>query len=171
MHILLHQGLVKYDETVACLLRIHWKPTSEIYGIWGGARSIVVGWGSVLQAGRKRGRVPMRWTFFNLPNRSSRTMALGTTQPLTEMSTRNLPERVKCGRRVGMTTLPSSVSRLSRQNVGASTSHNFMVLHGLLQWWLFFMELEEHRGVFAVITCRSGSVVHSVDIGLLSSGA
>jgi hypothetical protein len=30
--------------------------------------------------------------FFNLPDPSSRTMALGFTQPLTEMSTRNLPE-------------------------------------------------------------------------------
>jgi hypothetical protein len=29
---------------------------------------------------------------FNLPNPSSRTMTLGSTQPLTEMSTRNLPE-------------------------------------------------------------------------------
>jgi hypothetical protein len=29
--------------------------------------------------------------FFNLLNPSSRTMALGSTQPLTEMSTRNLP--------------------------------------------------------------------------------
>jgi hypothetical protein len=28
---------------------------------------------------------------FNLSNPSSRTMALGSTQPLTEMSTRNLP--------------------------------------------------------------------------------
>jgi hypothetical protein len=33
---------------------------------------------------------------FNLPNPSSRTMALGSTQPLTEMSTRNIPE-VKAG--------------------------------------------------------------------------
>jgi hypothetical protein len=34
--------------------------------------------------------------FFNLPNPSSRTMAVGSTQLLTEMSTRNLPvgERV-----------------------------------------------------------------------------
>jgi hypothetical protein len=30
--------------------------------------------------------------FINLPNPSSGTMALGSTQPLTEMSTRNLPE-------------------------------------------------------------------------------
>jgi hypothetical protein len=29
--------------------------------------------------------------FFNLPNPSSRTVALGLTQPLTEMITRNLP--------------------------------------------------------------------------------
>jgi hypothetical protein len=29
--------------------------------------------------------------FFNVPNPSSRTMALGSTQPLSEMSTRNLP--------------------------------------------------------------------------------
>jgi hypothetical protein len=30
--------------------------------------------------------------FFNLPNPSNRTMALGLTQPLTEMSTRNHPK-------------------------------------------------------------------------------
>jgi hypothetical protein len=29
--------------------------------------------------------------FFNWPNPSSRTMALGSAQPLTEMSTRNIP--------------------------------------------------------------------------------
>jgi hypothetical protein len=29
--------------------------------------------------------------FFNRPNPSSRTIALGSNQPLTEMSTRNLP--------------------------------------------------------------------------------
>jgi hypothetical protein len=29
--------------------------------------------------------------FFNRPNSSSCTMALGSTQPLTEMGTRNLP--------------------------------------------------------------------------------
>jgi hypothetical protein len=29
--------------------------------------------------------------FFNVPNPSSRTMALGLTQPLSEMSTKNLP--------------------------------------------------------------------------------
>jgi hypothetical protein len=39
---------------------------------------------------------------------------------------------VKGGRRVGLTNLPPSVSRLSKQNMGASTFHNPMGLHGLL---------------------------------------
>jgi hypothetical protein len=45
----------------------------------------------MLQAGRSRVRVPMRWIFINLPNPSSGIMSLGSTQPLTEISTRNLP--------------------------------------------------------------------------------
>jgi hypothetical protein len=40
---------------------------------------------------------------------------------------------VKSGRRVRLTNLPPSVNRLSRANVGSSTSHNPMGLHGLLQ--------------------------------------
>jgi hypothetical protein len=45
----------------------------------------------MLQAGRSRDRIPDEVDFFNLPNPSSRIMALGSTQPLTEMSTRNIP--------------------------------------------------------------------------------
>jgi hypothetical protein len=45
----------------------------------------------MLQAGRSPVRVPDEVDFFNLPNPYSRTVALGSTQPLTEMSTRNLP--------------------------------------------------------------------------------
>jgi hypothetical protein len=37
------------------------------------------------------GLSPVDVDFYNLPNPSSRTMALGSTQPLTEMSIRNLP--------------------------------------------------------------------------------
>jgi hypothetical protein len=70
-----------------------------------------------LTSGSSRDRVPMRWIFSNLSNPSCRTMALGSTQPLTEISTRNLKKEtwgVKCGRRIGLTNLPPSVSRLSK---------------------------------------------------------
>jgi hypothetical protein len=45
-------------------------------------------------AGRSWVRVPMRWIFSNLPNPSGHTMALGLTQPLTEISTRNLKKKL-----------------------------------------------------------------------------
>jgi hypothetical protein len=45
----------------------------------------------MLQAGKSPVRVPDEVVFFNLPNPSSRTMVLGSTQPLTKMSTRKLP--------------------------------------------------------------------------------
>jgi hypothetical protein len=35
--------------------------------------------------------IPDEVEFFNLPNPSRRNMALGSTQPLIEMGTRNLP--------------------------------------------------------------------------------
>jgi hypothetical protein len=58
-------------------------------------------------------------------------MTLGSTQPLTEMSIKNLPGgKGRLARKAD--TLPLSVSRLSRENVGASTSHNPMGLHGQL---------------------------------------
>jgi hypothetical protein len=56
------------------------------------ANGDIIGWGIMLQAARSRIRFPMRsLEFFNVYNPSSRTMAPGSTQPLTEMSTRNFP--------------------------------------------------------------------------------
>jgi hypothetical protein len=50
--------------------------------------------------------------FFSWPNSFSRSMALGSTQPLTEMSTRDLLG-VKCGRSIRLTTSLLFVSQLS----------------------------------------------------------
>jgi hypothetical protein len=47
--------------------------------------------GIMLKVRRSRVRFPMRSSdFFKSPNPSSHNIALGSTQPLTEMSTRNL---------------------------------------------------------------------------------
>jgi hypothetical protein len=102
-HTVLHS-----DKKNECII-ILWKTYEEM-----GACGSVVGWGTTLQAGRSWDWIPMRWIFFNLPNPSSRTMALGSTQPLTEVSTRNIPGG-KSGRRVRLTTSRPSVSRLSRK--------------------------------------------------------
>jgi hypothetical protein len=66
---------------------------AESYEVNSILRRVISGsWGTMLQAGRSRVRLPMRsldylnhW-ILNLPNHSSRTMTLGSTQPLTEMS-------------------------------------------------------------------------------------
>jgi hypothetical protein len=59
-------------------LNINWALQSEA-----GARGSEVGWSTMLQAGGLQVRFPMRSLFFNY---SSRTMALGSTQPLREMN-------------------------------------------------------------------------------------
>jgi hypothetical protein len=110
----------------------------------------------MLKAGRLRERDRERWIFFfNLSNTFSQTMALGSTQPLTEISTRSLLE-LKGGWRVRLTNVSPSVSRLSIQNVGASMSGNTMGHHGLLPFynlkklktlalypWVFFKVVKE----------------------------
>jgi hypothetical protein len=83
----------------------------------------------MLQAGRSLVRVPDEVDFFNLPNTSSRTVALGSTQPLTEMSTRNLPGgKMQPARRADIL---AAICEPMSENVGASTSRNPKGLHGL----------------------------------------
>jgi hypothetical protein len=59
-------------------------------------------------------------------------MALGSTQPLTEMSTRNLPGSKGRAER-GADYLTAICGAECLENVEASTSHNPIRLHGLLQ--------------------------------------
>jgi hypothetical protein len=59
-----------------------------LYQPYLGSRGSVVGWGNMLQAGKSGDSIPDEVIgFFNWPNPSIRTMALGSTQPLTETST------------------------------------------------------------------------------------
>jgi hypothetical protein len=86
----------------------------------------MVAWLSPYATSRKVvGSIPDEVTrFSNGPNPSSRTTSLGSTQPLREMSTRNLP---------GGKVRPARKADLTALNLGVSTSHNPMGLHGLLQ--------------------------------------
>jgi hypothetical protein len=68
-------------------------------------------------------------------------MALGSTQPLNRNEYQESSWGVKGGRHVVLTTLPPSLSRLSRQNVGASTSYTPIGLHSLLRDSFTFLTL------------------------------
>jgi hypothetical protein len=73
-------------------------------------------------------------------------MALGSTQPLTEMSTRNLPRgKERPARKADLTAICELVVL---ENVGASTSHNLTGLHGLLQGLLL-----PRRPYVTIIAC------------------
>jgi hypothetical protein len=63
--------------------------TLKDYTEYWGTRGSVFGWCTMLQAGRSSVRVPDEVDFFSWPNPSSHTMVLGSTQPITEISTRN----------------------------------------------------------------------------------
>jgi hypothetical protein len=88
-HLLGHLFIYCYLKTNFCYYFVHM-----------GTHCSVVGWGTMLQAGRLLVRVPDKVDFFNLLNPSSRTMALESNQPLTEISTRYLPgSKTRPGRR------------------------------------------------------------------------
>jgi hypothetical protein len=61
-------------------------------------------------------------------------MALGSTQPLTEMSTRRIFLGVKCGRSVSLTTLPPSCAVVTN-----SGNLNFLEPSGPLQAWFLVL--------------------------------
>jgi hypothetical protein len=82
--------------------------------VWGGVLGSVVGWGTMLQAGRSRVRIPMR----------SLDFSIDLTQPhfgpgADSASNRNDYQESSCGvkggRRVKLTIWPPFVSRVSRK--------------------------------------------------------
>jgi hypothetical protein len=71
-----------------------------------GARGGAVGWGT---SRKVAGSIPDSTIgIFHWPNPSGRTMALELSQPLTEVSTRNISWGGKSGQCVVLTTLPPS---------------------------------------------------------------
>jgi hypothetical protein len=86
--------------------------------------------------------------FFNLSNPSSRTLALDSTQPLTEMSTKNLPGgKVRPARKV-ITLLPS-VSRLSRKYGSLDVTQ----LYGPSRFFTFLLCLSKYVCLIPLSRC------------------
>jgi hypothetical protein len=109
----------------------------------------------MLQAGRSPVRVPDEVDIFNLPNPSSSTMALGSTQPLPKMSTRILPEgENRPARRADNF---AAMSRMS-EDVGASTSRNPKGLHGLYRD-TFTLLWSDEVNVLKIETAKAVAIV------------
>jgi hypothetical protein len=106
----------------------------------------------MLQAGRSRVRI--RWGgFFQFTSSLQPHYGPGVDPASNRNEYEGSSWGVEGGRRVGLTSLPPSMCRLSRENVGASTSHNSMGLHGLLKVIAlpFLLELSTVRLVESVL--------------------
>jgi hypothetical protein len=111
----------------------------------------------MLQAERSPVRVPNVVDFFNLPNPSSRIIVLGSIQPLTEMSTRNLPGAKKRPTFMADNLAAVYEQTVYRENVGAPTSHNPKGLHALYRDNFTFLH-SGHLYLISAHTITSASV-------------
>jgi hypothetical protein len=78
-------------------------------------------------------------------NASSCTMALGSTQPLTEMSNRNLPVGL---RRVRLTTLPPSLSRFFRKYWSIDVSRRVMGMTFFYMTFATYVSFKKYSKIF-----------------------
>jgi hypothetical protein len=104
-----------------------------------GARSSVVGWGTMLQAGRSQVQFPTRSLDFSIDLILPATLWPWGRLSLQQKWVPGIFLGVKDSRRIRLTASPPSVSRLSKENVWPSTSRNPMGLHGLLQGKLYLL--------------------------------
>jgi hypothetical protein len=83
--------------------------------IWGGARGSVIVWGTMLQAGRSGVRFPMKSLGFWIGYSFQPHYGPGVDSASNRNEYQESSWGVKSGRRVGPTTSPPSVRRLSRK--------------------------------------------------------
>jgi hypothetical protein len=94
-----------------------------------GARGSVVGWGTMLP-GSSLDAVEFCLIYQIQPHYGP---VVDSASNRNEYQESSWGGKRTADRRIKLITLPPSVSRLSRENVGASTAHKPMGLHGLLQ--------------------------------------
>jgi hypothetical protein len=116
--------------------------------IWGAAVPQLVGALHYKPAGRGFDSRWCQW-IFHWHNSIGRTMALGSTQPLTEMSTRNISWGVNTAGAYGWQPT-TFMCRLSR-NLGASTSWNPLGLSRHLMELLYLLYIYLYRHIFLCI--------------------